>query len=778
MGLLIQEMNTITEIMFYLVFVSVAAAFGYVLYLYKKLGEIPVDDPKAREVADAIREGAYAFMKRQYRTILTISIVVAILIAIGFYTVLQTEGGADFVDRTDLAVWTAFAFLLGTIASMIAGYISMDVATRTNSRTAMLARESLPKAFRISFDGGLVLGLSVVAMSLIGVTTLFLLAWAFGGVVSGKVYDFNNAPILIVGFGFGASFSALFAQLGGGIYTKAADVGADLVGKVEAGIPEDDPRNPAVIADLTGDNVGDIAGRGADLFESMTAENIGSMIIATGLGAVFGIHGFIFPLLLRAGGIFATLIGQYLVTMKEGENDPMRPMMRALYITSAIAAVFFAVLTWGSLGVPIPSLDHLNFGIAWVYIWLAALLGIVTSIVIGWITDYYTNSRYGPVKEVAKASETGVATNILTGTAIGFETNFIPVVVLVTAVIVAFILGMLFANEINTLNNLDSSDPSYLHAFKGGIYGTAAATMGMLATGGIILAMDGYGPITDNAAGVAEMGGLPSEVRARCDILDAAGNTTKAFTKGYAVGSAALAAFLLFEAYANVAATFLKPSYKFGENSFFAGSPFFSMVNPLVTLGGFLGAMTVFLFAAQAIRAVSRTAQAVIKEVRRQFKEIPGLKEGKEGVKPQYGVCVDIVTRSALKNMTIPTLVVTVTPILTGFILGPEAVAGYLMFGTVAGILMANYLNNAGATWDNAKKYIEEGHHGGKGSPAHAAAVESDVVGDPFKDTSGPSIHILIKLINNITITFGGLFASVFLLKIIGSVLFKGLGFP
>ncbi len=776
MGFLIKPMNDLTEILFYLVFVSVVAAFGYVLYLYKKLDSIPVDDPKAKEVADAIREGAYAFMKRQYRTILMISVVVAVLIAIGFLTVLQTEGGEGLVDRRDLAVWTAVAFLLGTVASMIAGYISMDVATRTNSRTAMQARESLPKAFRISFDGGLVLGLSVVAMSLIGVTVLFLSAWAFGGVVSGKgAYGFEVSPILIVGFGFGASFSALFAQLGGGIYTKGADVGADLVGKVEAGIPEDDPRNPAVIADLTGDNVGDIAGRGADLFESMTAENIGSMIIATGLGAIFGIHGFIFPLLLRAGGIFATLIGQYLVTMKEDEKDPMRPMMRALYITSIIAAIIFAFLTWGSLGLPTPDQPESNLGFAWVYIWLAAVLGIITSIVIGWITDYYTNSRYGPVKEVAEASKTGVATNILTGTAIGFETNFIPIVVLVAAVIIAFILGMQFASTINQAIPGTDND---IHLFKGGIYGTAAATMGMLATGGIILAMDGYGPITDNAAGVAEMGGLPSEVRERCDILDAAGNTTKAFTKGYAVGSAALAAFLLFEAYASVAAQFLGKDSVF-SSGFFEGSPFFSMVNPLVTLGGFLGAMTVFLFAAQAIRAVSRTAQSVIEEVRRQFNEIKGLKEGVEGVKPEYGVCVDIVTRSALKNMIIPTIVVTVTPILTGFILGPEAVAGYLMFGTVAGILMANYLNNAGATWDNAKKYIEEGHLGGKGSDAHAAAVSGDTVGDPFKDTAGPSLHILIKLINNITITFGGLFATTFLLKFISMYLFgASIGFP
>ena len=777
MGIFVQEMNIITEVMFYFVFAMVAAAFLYVYYLYRKLGKIEVDDPKAKSVADAIREGAYAFMKRQYTTIVLISLVVAVLIAIGFYTVLQTEGAKESINKLDLALWTGAAFLLGTLSSMVAGYISMDIATRANARTAMQARDSLPKAFRISFDGGLVLGLSVVAMSLLGVTTLFLLAWNFGGIFSGTKYTYSNAPILIVGFGFGASFSALFAQLGGGIYTKAADVGADLVGKVEAGIPEDDPRNPAVIADLTGDNVGDIAGRGADLFESMTAENIGSMIIATGLGAIFGIHGFIFPLLLRAGGIFATIIGQKLVNMTPEEKDPMRPMMRALYITSVIAAVFFAVLTWGALGVPIPDLEGtVNLGNAWIFIWLAAVIGIITSIVIGWITDYYTNARYKPVKEVAEASQTGVATNILTGTAIGFETNFIPIVVLVIAVLVSFILGMVFANELAILNPNNSN--IHIGAFEGGIYGTAAATMGMLATGGIILAMDGYGPITDNAAGVAEMGGLPSEVRNRCDILDAAGNTTKAFTKGYAVGSAALAAFLLFEAYASVIKNFL-PADRVFDSGFFEGSPFVSLVNPLVTLGGFLGAMTVFLFSAQAIRAVSRTAKAVIEEVRRQFREIPGLKEGKEGVKPQYGVCVDIVTQNALKNMTIPTLVVTLAPILTGFILGPEAVAGFLMFGTVAGILMANYLNNSGATWDNAKKYIEEGHFGGKGSETHAAAVTGDTIGDPFKDTAGPSLHILIKLINNITITFGGLFVSFYLMKFLAVFLFgAGFGFP
>jgi K(+)-stimulated pyrophosphate-energized sodium pump len=673
-----------------------------------------------QEISNAIKEGAEAFLSRQNKTIVSLSALLAGLIFI-LYAYFRTPSPADPVPPVQMAFWTTLSFILGAVCSVIAGYVGMWVSIRANIRTAAAVRSSLNEGLQIAMRGGAVSGLFVVAMSLLGVGGLYALLETLG-------HDPQKIPFTIVGYGFGASFVALFAQLGGGIYTKAADVGADLVGKVEAGIPEDDPRNPAVIADLVGDNVGDCAGRGADLFESTAAENIGAMILGVGLYPFFGLRGILFPLVARAFGLLASIVGVMIVKCREDE-DPMNALNRGYYVTSALAITgFFFAAKWLLSVDPVAYPEATS---AWFYFFLCGVIGILMAQAFVYITQYYTEYKYRPVREIAEASQTGPATNIITGIAVGLECTFPPVIVISIAILSAYYLG----NASGVPN--------------AGLFGTAVATMGMLGTAAYILAMDTFGPITDNAGGIIEMSGQPEEVRHKTDRLDAVGNTTKALTKGYAIGSAALAAFLLFSAY-------LDEVHHYG-----AKLESVNIAKPEIFVGGLLGATLVFLFSALAIRAVGKAAYVVINEVRRQFKENPGILQGT--VKPDYARCVDIVTVGALKEMILPGLIAVGTPIAVGLVfrflgVGAEAVAAFLMVGTIAGILMATFLNNSGGAWDNAKKYIESGAYGGKGSETHKAAVVGDTVGDPFKDTAGPSLHVLIKLLATITLVLAPLF--------------------
>jgi K(+)-stimulated pyrophosphate-energized sodium pump len=655
-----------------------------------------------QQIAEAIREGAEAFLRRQYWTIGLMTLGLAVLMFILY----------GFLKDWDTSIKTTFAFVLGAVCSALAGYIGMYISIRANVRTANAARTNLGHALVIALRGGAVSGVTVVALSLLGVGGLYYL---YGG-MTGPM----KVPFLIVGYGFGASFVALFAQLGGGIYTKAADVGADLVGKVEAGIPEDDPRNPAVIADLVGDNVGDCAGRGADLFESTAAENIGAMILGVALFPTLGIQGIMFPLVARALGLIASIIAIMTVRGAEDE-DPMAALNRGYYVATGLATVGFFLATWQMLGS------------YWFWFFLAGLTGIVTSLLFVYITEYYTEPRYPPVRSIAESSQTGPATNIITGFAIALECTALPTIIISVALIFSYYCGI-----------WSGVTDAQGHPI-GGLYGTALATMGMLATCGYILAMDTFGPITDNAGGIIEMSQSDEEVRKKTDRLDAVGNTTKALTKGYAIGSAALAAFLLFSAYMDEVSVLSKQV--------------FNVVNLAkieVFIGGLLGAMLVFLFSALAIRAVGRAAFYVINEVRRQFRENAGIMRGE--MKPDYARCVDIVTAGALREMVMPGLLAVCMPIAVGLILRAEAVAALLMVGTITGILMATLMNNGGGAWDNAKKYIESGVYGGKGSETHKAAVVGDTVGDPFKDTAGPSLHVLIKLLSTITLVMAPLF--------------------
>ncbi len=695
-------------------------SLAFAVYLARWVIQKDTGTPKMQEISNAIKEGAEAFLSRQNRTIVSLSAALALLIFV-LYAFVRAPSTADPVPPLELAFWTTLAFVLGAACSVIAGYVGMWVSIRANIRTASAVRSSLNEGLQIAMRGGAVSGLFVVAMSLLGVGGLYALLESLG-------HDPQKIPFTMVGYGFGASFVALFAQLGGGIYTKAADVGADLVGKVEAGIPEDDPRNPAVIADLVGDNVGDCAGRGADLFESTAAENIGAMILGVGLYPYFGLKGILFPLVARALGLLASIVGIMVVKCKENE-DPMAALNRGYYVTSVLAIIAFFVTSQSLLTVDPGKYPEATS--AWFYFFLCGVIGILMAQAFVYITQYYTESKYRPVKSIAEASQTGPATNIIAGVAVGLECTAIPVVVISMAILASFYLGGM------------SGVP---HA---GLFGTAVATMGMLGTAAYILAMDTFGPITDNAGGIIEMSGQPEDVRRKTDRLDAVGNTTKALTKGYAIGSAALAAFLLFSAYLDEVA------------HYGAKLESVNIAKPEVFVGGLLGATLVFLFSALAIRAVGKAAYYVINEVRRQFKENPGILKGT--VKPDYARCVDIVTVGALKEMILPGLIAVGTPIAVGLIfrllgVGAEAVAALLMVGTIAGILMATFLNNSGGAWDNAKKFIETGAYGGKGSDTHKAAVVGDTVGDPFKDTAGPSLHVLIKLLATITLVLAPLF--------------------
>jgi len=708
----------------YLIFIYAVIIISLlvIFYLVKYTFSQDTGTSQMQEISNYIKEGAMAFIKRQYRTIFVLSILALLLIMLSNYLGNSSQNPSIAIS---ISIHTGIAFITGAFCSALSGYIGMYMAVNSNVRAAAGAKKGLNNALQIALKGGAVTGLAVTSLSLLGVASLFLI---YGG-GSGSDTIIKEAPSLLVGFGFGASFVALFAQLGGGIYTKAADVGADLVGKVEAGIPEDDPRNPAVIADLVGDNVGDCAGRGADLFESTAAENIGAMILGVALYPIFGWKGILFPLIARAFGILASIIGIFVVKVKNDTDDPMKALKGGFVITSLINLVLLFFVVKDMLSGTLADGTEVNY----IYLYGCAVAGVFLSYVFVIITDYYTSITSKPVKDIANSSTTGAATNIITGLSVGMESTALPVIFISLCIFVSYKLAALAL-------------PGVANA---GLYGTAVATMGMLSTCTYILAMDTFGPITDNAGGITEMSGAPEEIRNITDRLDACGNTTKALTKGYAVGSAALATFLLFSAYLDEVKRILGRPL----DSWFS----IDIGKPEVFIGGFIGAMLVFLFSSTAISAVGRAAQYVILEVRRQFKEIPGIMEGTS--KPDYARCVDIVTKGALKEMILPGILVIATPLIVGVVLGKEAAGGFLMITTIVGVIMALFLNNSGGAWDNAKKLIELGEHGGKNSEAHKASVVGDTIGDPFKDTAGPSLHVLIKLVSTLTLVFVALFS-------------------
>ncbi|MEG2213139.1 MAG: sodium-translocating pyrophosphatase [Clostridiales bacterium] len=680
------------SIFMYLAPIAGILALIFAVYLTKRVTKMDPGNDKMKEIAEAIHSGAMAFLKRQYRTlIIFILIIIVIISVIG----LMTTGEGSMKPQT------AIAFAIGAFCSILAGNIGMRVATKANVRTANAAYTSgLNKALNCAFSGGAVMGMSVVGLGLLGLGLVVIL--------------FNNDSSIINGFSFGASSVALFCRVGGGIYTKAADVGADLVGKVEAGIPEDDPRNPAVVADNVGDNVGDVAGMGSDLFESY----VGSIVAAIALGASLGIgangEGVLAPLLFAAVGIIASIIGTFFVNAKEG-GDPQKSLNKGT-ITSTILAIIGifvvaklvlpATFTVTGLGGDVAT--YTNVGV-----FIAAVAGLLVGFLIGNVTEYYTSAKYKPVQKIAASCETGTATNIITGVATGMASTAIPIILVV--------LGILAAHEF------------------AGLYGIAIAAVGMLATTGMVVAVDAYGPISDNAGGIAEMSKLPAEVRVITDQLDSVGNTTAAVGKGFAIGSAALTALALFTAYTQA-----------------VGISIINILDPKVVVGLFIGGMLPFFFCSMTMQSVGRAAGHMIEEVRRQFREIPGLMEGTG--KADYARCVDISCQAALKEMILPSLLAVLVPVVVGLTLGAECLGGVLCGTLVTGFLLAIFLANSGGAWDNAKKYIEEGHHGGKGSPAHAAGVNGDTVGDPFKDTAGPSLNILIKLMTIISLVFAPLF--------------------
>jgi len=669
----------------------IAAAAGVLALLFavvlaKRVTTVAPGNEKMTEIMGSIHEGAMAFLSRQYKTLIIFVDAIAVVIVDAGMVTGGTEGG--------LNPMTVVPFVAGAVCSILAGNIGMRIATKANARTANAARESgLNKALGVAFSGGAVMGMSVVGLGLLGLGIIIVI--------------FPGQSAIINGFSLGASSVALFGRVGGGIYTKAADVGADLVGKVEAGIPEDDPRNPAVIADNVGDNVGDVAGMGSDLFESYVV----SVIAAIALGASLAIgangEGVIVPLLLAAWGILSSIAGTFFVRTGEGKN-PQKALDTGTYVATILSIIGTFVIC--KFVLPETFLDgrYTNIGV-----FIASVAGLVAGTLIGKITEYYTSAEYKPVKDIAASCETGTATNIISGIATGMTSTALPIIVICCGIFAAY--------------------------YFAGLYGIAIAAVGMLSTTGIVVAVDAYGPISDNAGGIAEMAGLEHNVREITDNLDAVGNTTAAIGKGFAIGSAALTALALFSAYTQA-----------------AGVTNIDIMNPMVVIGLFIGGMLPFLFSAMTMSAVGRSASHMITEVRRQFREIPGLMEGTS--KPDYARCVDISTTAALREMVLPAVLAVLAPLFVGLVLGAEALGGLLAGSLVTGFLLAVMMSNAGGAWDNAKKYIENGNHGGKGSDAHAAAVNGDTVGDPFKDTSGPSINILIKLMTIIALVFVPLF--------------------
>ncbi|MCI6972599.1 MAG: sodium-translocating pyrophosphatase [Clostridiales bacterium] len=659
----------------YLAPVMAVLALLFAVYKIVYVGKQDAGNDRMKEIAGSISDGARAFLFAEYKILVVFIVVLFVAIGLG------------------LGNWTtAGCFLCGAVFSILAGYIGMNVATKANVRTANAAQHGMNRALAIAFSGGSVMGMCVVGLGLLGASVLYIIT--------------KNTEVLF-GFSLGASSIALFARVGGGIYTKAADVGADLVGKVEAGIPEDDPRNPAVIADNVGDNVGDVAGMGADLFESY----VGAIISAMTLGLLVSDKAVVFPMVIAACGILASVIATFFVRGKDGSN-PHKALKMGSYVSALLVVVASIVLSKTMLG---------SYDSAW-----AIIAGLAVGLVIGIITEVYTSGDYKSVKKIAHQSETGSATTIISGIAVGMMSTWIPVVLICVAIFIAYKCADL--------------------------YGIALAAVGMLSTTGITVAVDAYGPIADNAGGIAEMSGLDHSVREITDKLDAVGNTTAAMGKGFAIGSAALTALALFVSFAEAA------KVEIGGELVKLSEAGISILDPAVVIGLLIGGMLPFVFSAMTMDSVSKAANKMIEEVRRQFREIPGIMEGKG--KPDYKKCVSISTTAALKEMLIPGLMAVIVPLAVGFILGPAALGGLLAGALVTGVMMAMFMSNAGGAWDNAKKYIEEGNHGGKGSDAHKAAVVGDTVGDPFKDTSGPSINILIKLMTVVSTVFAAAFGS------------------